>query len=402
MLNRSNSMFTLTLFLRLALSVMTYSDTIQEWPTRDGINLEPAKQRFIELFESDPENFIGLIQGVDECQLDVKKIDRISNVNYEALAAPYKNMENMEAEIDLDIDIDKLIISSTAEGCTALSETKLELLPYDVYGHYRVSPMFTHSFLIHTDYSVDSEYVFKIEGGADHESESSSETISYLFYSAPNVPTDKAYPQEIYEISEVKTDVFQLKNYSLTLVSSSVPVNGPSYVTLTRSTNDGVLKNSLNLIGKKEGLESIEMIGNHTLTSMLGGEMHGLMIHDNHAFASDKSKEPYTYTCYDMGEKFNVFKKLANNTCAKVEDDQIDMSGVYVDQIYQIQLDSQAEVAGFKRKVATKMKAHKVATEKGGDNNGMKVYMSAAEGEQYLAEQKAKKEKEHEFVNKQK
>lgn len=395
MLKRSNSKFSLAMFLGIALSVVTQADDIREWPTRDGVNLEPAKQRFIELFENEPDNLNYLSKDFEDCLLDASKVSKLSNVNEEAVLGPYAS--NEQVEVDVDLDINTLNVSSSAAGCAALRNTPLEQVPAAKFRQYQVPSAFKYSFLVYADYETDLEMTIEVKGAGDHKSETHSEIVSYIFFEQPLTPIDKAYPKEVISIVDMTMGDIQVKSYSLSLSSYKAVIEGIGSLTLSRSNTKGALANAVHIVEKQKGLDRIQMIGNHTLISILDGKMHGLMVSDNYLYASDKTQDPYMYTCYDMGDKFNVFKKLANNTCTKVGDSQIGMSDVYVDQIYKMQLDSKKRIAEIHRKSAERTQARALANKKREETD----YVPAFQEQRRLKEETAKKEKEHKFLNKQ-
>jgi hypothetical protein len=396
MLNHPILKLSLTALVGMALSLTAFSESIQDWPTRDGINLEPAKQRFIEVFSGEPESLNHLVKGFEDCQLDTDKAAKLSHVHKEAILGPYASSENVEAEVDLDIN--ELTVSSSVAGCAALRQEILELVPAAKFKQYQVRAGFKHGFLIYADYETDLEMVIKIEGADDHKSQTRTQTISHVFHAHAKLALDQAYPKEMYSLVDMKTGGMDIKSYSFIQSPQQTPKEGISHITLSRTHTKDKVENSLNIVGKQNGLDQLEMIGNHTLIRMLDSKMHGLTISENFFAATDKTKPPYMLACYDMGQKFNVFKKLSDNTCIKIDESQIGMPDVYVDQLYQMQLDSKNRMAELQRKAAERLEAREVNNKTGSRS----MHVSKSLDQLVAREQAATKEKEQAFAKKQK
>ncbi|MEH6348095.1 MAG: hypothetical protein V7785_23560 [Bermanella sp.] len=338
------------LWLSLAIPLLAQSESIQEWPSYDGLDINPIKTRFIEVFESEPNNLEALTQGFEKCSLSSNKLARLSGVNEETMLSVYA--DNKDIEVELDLDINDLEVSSSVAGCAALAKVILEPIPNNKYKYYQVPSDFTYSYFIYADYEATHQYVHNING-KEHESESNSEYVLHTLYTQAKNPIDSVYSKELYQISNIVMPTIKMKTYSLTLSPQTLSSDGITSVALSRSETGDKLSNSLTIVDKPKGHDSrITIIGNHTLMAMLDGKMHGLMISDNYMYASDKTKNKYTNSCYDLGEKHNVFKIVANNKCVKVSDEQIGGQDVYVDNIYQMTLNSQNRTAEHERTMA--------------------------------------------------
>lgn len=334
----------------LAMPLLSQAESIQEWPSYDGLDISPLKTRFIEVFDSKPDNLETLTQGFEKCPLSASKLARLSGVNEEAMLSVYA--DNKDMKVELDLDINDLEASSSVAGCAALAKVKLKLIPGNKYKFYQVPSNFTYSYLIYADYETTHQYVHNING-KEHKSESSSEFVLHTLYTQRKNPIDSAYPKELYQITKVVMPTIEMKTYSMTLSPLTPPDDGLTSVALSRSETADKLSNSLTIVDKPKGHETgISIIGNHTLMTMLDGKMHGLMISDNYMYASDKTQDKYMNSCYDMGEKHNVFKIVANNKCIKVSDEQIGEQDVYVDNIYQMGLNSKKRTAEHERTMA--------------------------------------------------
>ena len=342
----------------LTLASAAQSESIQQWPSYDGLNLEPLKTRFIEVFESKPSNFSHMVKGFEECKLTSDKAGKLSGVNIEAMESVFA--DNKDIQVEIDLDVDKLTVSSTAQGCIALDKVKLEKIPGNQYEYYQVPSDFSHSYLIYADYETNHVYVNNING-TEHKTESSSDNELYSYFIQSKASINKKFPKEFYQISKVVTSNISLTSYGLTVTPQIIPSTGIINVNLSRSENSGKFSNSLNITEKLKGHDTVmSMIGNHTYMSILDGKMHGLHISDNYMYASDKTQDPYMNSCYNMGEKFDVFKILPNKKCVKASDDKIGEAGVHVDAIYKMRLDSKkrtAEMQENHRKRMAKLEA---------------------------------------------
>ena len=396
MLNRPILKLSLTALVGMALSLMAYSDDIKDWPVRDGINLEPAKQRFIEVFSSEPENLDHLTPGFEDCLLDADKAGKLSGVNEDTILGPYES--NDQVEVELDLEITEIKVTSSKVGCTALRKEVLERVPDAKFKQYQVSSAFKHGYLIYADYETDLEMTIEMAGADDHVSVTNSKMVSYMFLSQPKKTIDKAYPKEMYSFLSFTVGDIKSKNYSFYMSPLKAPNEGIMNISLNRSNSAGKQKNVVHVSEKQNGLHGFEMRGNHTLMVMLDGKRHGLNVSENYFYASDKTQGPYTHSCYDMGEKFNVFKKAADNTCTQVSDEQIGMTDVYVDQHYQMQLDSKKRIADMKRASAERIQARASASE----NREKTEYRPSFQEQQRLKEEAATKEKAQAFAKKQK
>ncbi len=395
------------------LPVLAHAESIQEWPSYEGLNLEPMTARFIEVFESEPSNLNQLAVGFEECELNSDKAGKLSGINIETMESMFADTKDMEVEVDLDVD--KLRVSSTPQGCAALGKVKLEAIPGNKYKYYQVPGDFTHSYLIYADYETEHKYVHNING-TEHKSETSSKNEIHSFVKLDRAPIDPLLPKEIYSVSNVTMPTLEMTSYSLNLSPKASPAVGVINVGLSRSEHSGKISNALNITEKPKGHDTAtSIIGNHTHMYMLDGEMHGLMISDNYMYASDKTQDPYMKSCYDMGEKYDVFKVVADKKCIKASDDQIGQANVHVDAIYKMQLDSKKRMAEMQENHKQRMakldadreeRLSKRETPKSNVSNSVGGIFGATNGnseleeKRRLAEKEKQKKKDEEFTTK--
>lgn len=244
------------------MSVMASGDSIQQWPSYDGLDTAPMKARFIEVFESEPKNLNHVAKGFKECSLTSKKAGQLSGINIEAMESVFA--DNKDTQVEIDLDVDEITVSSTAQGCIALDKVTLEKIPGNKYEYYQVPQGFSHSYLIYADYETTHVYVNNING-TEHKTETSSDNELYSYFIQSKAPVDKKFPKEFYQISKVVTSNISLTSYALTVAPQSIPSNGIISVSLTRSENSGKFSNSLNITEKPKGHDTaMSMIGNHT------------------------------------------------------------------------------------------------------------------------------------------
>ena len=393
----------------MGLSAVVHSESIHEWPSYEGLNLEPMKARFIEVFESEPSNLDQMTMGFKECGLTSDKAGKLSGINIEAMESVFADNKDMDVEVDLDVD--ELTVSSTPQGCAALAKVKLEPIPGNKYKYYQVPGDFTHSYLIYADYETEHEYVHNING-TEHKSETSSKNEIHSFIKLHSAPLDPLFPKEIYSVSKVTMPTLDMTSYSLNLSPKASSTVGIINVGLSRSENSGKLSNALNISEKPKGHDTaMSMMGNHTYMYMVDGEIHGLMISENYMYSSDKTQEPYTNSCYNMGEKYDVFKVVGDKKCVKASDEQIGQADVHVDAIYKMQLDSKKRMAAMqdnhKQRMA-KLEAdrEKRLSERESSKSNVSTSMggifaagtTALEDKQRLAEKEKQKKKDAQFA----
>lgn len=328
----------LPLITAMLLPFNAHSQSIQDWPSIDDFDINPAKQRFIEVFEANPDNLNHLTQDFQTCSIEPDKLARLSNINVEAMSSVFDNNKNMEAKVSLDIK--RLAISSSSEGCRALKNATLERIPGVKYKHYQVSSAFKHSYLIFADYQSQTEMVTTLNG-KDYETHTESDNKVSSFYLSPEGSVSNIYPKTLYNITAIHSSNLNIISHTLYLLPLTSSSDRYNSVALTRSYQADKVANSVITTGQnKEGKDHIQIIGKHTYMNMLDGKMDGLMITDNYLYAADKSQDKYSTTCYQANKRINVFKK-ENRTCFPVGEDQIGHADVYVDAVYQIRLTSQ-------------------------------------------------------------
>jgi hypothetical protein len=418
-------MFHLSKF-KYALAILTCSvmpltaysniDKISDWPSPDGINLEPAKKHFIEVFANLPDNLDHLYQGFKDCNLNQVKLGKLSGVNKETLMSFYQSSSNNKT--DLKLEIHELRVLSTLKGCADLHKEKLERVPDTKFKMYQVTAKFKHSYLIYADYSSKTTSVFTV-GSGEHKSEHQVKIVSNRLNTVPKDPIISIYPRQTYQRLDMSMSGSPVtKHYFLVMQSMTPPTKeGAISMALVRSGKANELKNNLNIEEKRKGLKHSAVIGNHTKFTMIDEKPHGLVVTENYQYATDKTQNKYTTTCYEMSENLNVFKILPNNTCIKVDDDQIGMTDVHVSALYQIQLDakrqaherkagSEKRMAEHKRRaderaaeLARRMAEIKTKSRQSSGNSKDKVgYASVVQEQKRQREAVAKSEKARQFI----
>ena len=325
----------------LTLSFNSQAESIQQWPNIDGIDTAIATDVFVNTFKDNPRSLAHLAQGFQTCEISAKKLAKLSNINEDAI----KSVFDRHTKVSIDLDIAEMTLASTPKGCIALQEDVLEPVPNSKYKHYQVSSNFSYSFYIFADYQSKMNITSEING-KEYKTNTVSDNKTHLFYSFLDNPFISTYPKTLYNISEVETSGISITTHALYLTSNNNSLAKFNSIALSRSYQDGKISNSLvTTTNNLQGSQDIQIIGNHTYMQMLDGKIHGLMVTDNYLYATDKSQEQYSHSCYDQGKRVNVFKKIPPYVCIEVSDNQIGNQDVYVDSIYKIQLDSKQQVA---------------------------------------------------------
>jgi len=318
----------------MALSIVVHAESIHDWPGYDGLNIDPIKNRFIELFENEPDRLNQLSKDFKDCQMKSGKLAKLSGVNEEAVMSQYSNIETMKVKIKLDII--ELTISSSVEGCAALSEVTLEPTANTNQKLFHVPSDFDFNYLIYTDFKLDQEIVQTIND-KEYKSNYSTENKASTFFSHPEKPIDSRYSKEKYSITNMTMATAKSKSYSMSLAPKGPPRSGVIDVTLNRTETLGKFSNLLLINEKPIGHDSrYTIIGKDSLQVMLDGKQHGLSIANSYLNLRDPNRDKHMYACHDNGRVISVFRMLPNLTCIEVTDKQIGEPSVYLDVSYMI------------------------------------------------------------------
>ena len=323
-----------TLLACMALSIAVHAESIHDWPGYDGLNIDPIKNRFIELFENEPDRLNQLGVDFKDCQMKTGKLAKLSGVNEEAVMSQYSNIQTMKVKIKLDIK--ELTISSSAEGCAALSEVTLEPTANTNQKLFHVPSGFDFNYLIFADFKLDQEIVNTFND-KEYKSNYSTENNVSTFFSHPEKPIDGLYSKEMYSITNMTMATAKSKSYSMSLAPKESPSSGVIDVTLNRTETLGKFSNLLMINEKPIGHDTkYTIIGKNSLQIMLDGKKHGLSISNSYLNLRDPNRDKHMYACHDNGKVISVFRMLPNLTCIEVTDKQIGEPSVYLDVSYMI------------------------------------------------------------------
>ena len=340
-----------TLFLSflsfLAFNNTSLANSISDWPEQNQLNSKPFEKRFISIFRSEPDDLQHTHQPLTECDIDEDKARKLSGTSLETFEAAYKNMKNIEVEIDLDVD--KLDVFSTRAGCQRLQTLQLQHIQIGSISYYQVPPTFRAPLFIETRYQLDNEMTMMING-EEHITDTEMEVSQQVTYLYPAQPAHADFPQETYIIMDMEVGDSHTHTYSATFSRSGSHAGKTEKITLSRSTTNGKTGNTISLQSKNSKGQAVSGVyGKDSVITTVDGEIHGLMLTKNFMYEQDKSLPPVSRTCYNMGKKVNIFRASANNGCIAASEDQLGEDGVYMDEIYKMQRDLEKQLAAIRK-----------------------------------------------------
>ena len=347
MLHPYSHRIAISFFNFLVLTSTVSAQSISEWPEQSEVEASGFKKQFIAAFSDEPDDLYGIRSGLVKCDISNEKAGKISGIDAEVQESVYDNIPNMEADIDMDIE--KLVALTTSQGCAQLKTVELKRSSNKAMKLYELPRSFTAPLLIEAKYSAELVTIMEINGDS-HKSESEYEMLQQVLYLYPKKPAHPSYRQEIYNISDYKSDGLNMHTYSITYPDINESANK---VILSRTEMNGEKENKITLLRKNDaGLDVVRIYGKDTVMTLIDGKMHGLMISDNYLYKTDKSVEPLSYACRNMGESISIFKITSNTDCVAVTEAQIGEKNVYVDSIYKMQRESEKQMRALEKELA--------------------------------------------------
>jgi len=341
-----------SLSVTLALSLLAFNkisiaDSISEWPEQNQVNSKPFEKRFISTFHTEPDNLQHTHLPLVECDIDEDKARKLSGTSLDVYRSAYKDIKNVE--IDIDIDVEKLDIFSTHIGCKKLEASQLQHLQAGAVNYYQAPSNFREPLLIDVSYIMQNEMTLTIND-EEHVTDTEMEVSQQIVFLYPAQPAHPEFPQEAYVIMDMDTGNSNTHTYSATFSRTDSAAGKTEKVTLSRSKTNGKISNTISLQSKNSKGQAVSGIyGKESIITTVDGKIHGLMLTKNFMREQDKSLPPFSRTCYDMGEKINIFRVNANNGCTAATEDQLGEDGVYIDALYKMQRDLKKQLAAARK-----------------------------------------------------
>jgi len=331
----------------LAFNKLAIADSISEWPEQNQVNSKPFEKRFISTFRAEPDNLQHTPPPLVKCDIDEDKAGKLSGINQEVFESAYKDIKNVEIEID--IDVEKLDIFSTHSGCKKLESSQLQHVQTGSVGYYQAPPDFREPLLIDISYIMQNEMTLTVND-EEHVTETEMDVSQQTVFLYPSQPADPEFPQEAYVIMDMDINENNTHTYSATFSRMDSPTGKTEKVTLSRSKTNGKTSNTISLQSKNSKGQAVSGVyGKESVITTVDGKIHGLMLTKNFMREQDKSLPPLSRTCYNMGEKINIFRVNADNGCTAATEDQLGEDGVYIDALYKMQRDFKKQLAATRK-----------------------------------------------------
>ncbi len=344
-LSSSRSFSSLIFLSLLAAGKIASADQINDWPDQKQIDSSAFEKKFISIFNTKPDDLEHTHPALVECDIDEDKARKLSGTNLETLAAPFKSVNTMHVEID--VDIQTLDIFSTHAGCENLKTLKLQNIQDASANYYKVPATFRAPLLINVHYYQEQEITMTING-EEHVTEQETEVSQQVVYLYPARPTHPDFPQETYFIMDMTMGETEIMSYHATFARTRQSATKVEKISLSHNETNGKARNTISLQGKNSaGQPLLTNYGKDNLITMVDGKMHGLFLSKNFMYETNRSLPPLSRACYDMGERIDIFRVTSDTECVAATEDQIGKNNVYMDPIYKSQRDLKKRLAAI-------------------------------------------------------